>query len=202
MIDRLDRLETIALTRRTELAGLQVRLGELARLMEEERQLENNLRKAEVTLAALTNQIYAGALDSLAELLNFGLRAVYPRQVKALVTTTVSAGRPNLEITLQDGDTEPVDPASAHGGGLAQILGLLIRALLIVATGKRRLLVLDEAFSAVSDDLQEPLSSLLRALSHDLGFQVLAITHDERLAAAADLRYTVAAPGVLVVDTD
>jgi ABC-type hemin transport system ATPase subunit len=156
------------------------------------------LQKSNLAVAELINLVYSKSTVDLAQVLNYGIRTVYPRSVEAQVVQSVVGGKPAVRVQLSDSGHEPVDPMEAHGGGLASILGFLIRVLLIVATGKRRLLVLDEPFSAVSSELQEPLSALMRSIVDDLNFQILLVTHQPTLAASADVTYMVAAPGVLV----
>jgi ABC-type thiamine transport system ATPase subunit len=129
--------------------------------------------------------------------LNYGIGAAYPREVQAVVERSISGGRPNLAVKLMDGGKEPVDPENAHGGGLAQILGFLARVVIVMATGKRRILFLDECFSAVSGDLLSDLSALIRAIVDQLDFQIILVTHQPELADAANIIYRVKAPGVI-----
>ena len=156
-----------------------------------------NLKKVEAALSTLVNLVYGDSVSSLTEVLNYGIRAAYPREVTAVVEKTITAGRPALHIGLQDGGEEPVNPESAHGGGLAQILGFLARVILILAVGNRRLLILDETFSAVSGDLLSSLSELIRAIVTELDFQIILISHQPVLAEASHLSYRLTGPGEL-----
>ncbi len=133
------------------------------------------LKKVEALIATTINTLYTGSTDTLATTLNHGLAATYPRELRTVVERSISGGRPTLAIKLIDssvGDQTPLAPDEAHGGGVAEILGILCRAVLIIASGKRRLMVLDEPSSAVSIDIQPALSALLASLVSDLGFQI------------------------------
>lgn len=158
---------------------------------------EAELKQAALVISALTNLVYEGATVSLAQVLNYGIQAAYPRDISAVVTKDVSGGRPTLSVGVQDGGKEPINPSSAHGGGLSQLLGFLSRVILVTATNKRRFLLLDEPFSAVSKDLLTDLSSLIQAVVKDLGFQVIMMTHQSQLADSASYVYRLTSPGVL-----
>jgi len=198
MIDRIDVVEKLYNVR---LAEVKQRKTDLIDLRVQEEQLASkdlDLKKVEAAIATLTNMVYGESVQSLAEVLNYGIRSAYPREVTAVVEKAIASGRPTLSIGLMDGGSDPIDPESAHGGGLAQILGFLARVIIILATGKRRLLILDETFSAVSGDLLPDLSALIRAIVEQLDFQVVLVTHKPELGDAAQRLYQLQAPGTLI----
>lgn len=195
MINRLSNLERTFTGRMAEIEQRKADLVEFKNRQKELVQKEVDLKKVEAAVATLANLVYGESAESLASVLNYGIKTAYPREVTAIVEKSVSAGRPTLKIGLMDGGTEPIDPESAHGGGLAQILGFLSRVIVVLATEKRRILILDETFSAVSKDLLPALSALLRAIVEELDFQVIAVTHQAELGDAAHRLYQVTAPG-------
>lgn len=175
--------------RRRDLESLRTRLEETQEALEVK-------KKAGAVLVSLSDEVYAGSVEAFRTALNFGIAAAYPRGVSTTLAQDVKRGRPQVELGIDIGKGS-VDLRSAQGGGLASILGLLARVVVIRTTGKRRLLVLDEPFSAVSVDLQPKLSALIRTLVEKLGFQVILVTHTPRLAESADLTYTLTGPGII-----
>lgn len=189
------RLEPLATQRRAEAVAT-------ASLLRQQRAEElrltkhvADLQKVEATVASITNLVYSDSTESLAKALNFGIATAYPRSVEAVVERGIAAGRPTLKVGILDGGAEPVDPESAHGGGLAAILGFLARVIMVLSTGRRRILILDEPFAAVSSDILTDLSALVRAVVDQLGFQILMVTHQPELADSADVVYRVVGPG-------
>jgi len=147
-------------------------------------------KKVELVVSSLIERMYTQAIGSIEPLLNFGIRSVYPRLIESKVIQSIERGKPTFQIKVVDGG-EPVSLGSAHGGGLSQIIGFLLRVIVIILSGRRRFMILDESFSAVSRDLQPSLSELIRKVTEDLGFQIILITHSEDTAFEADKVYAV-----------
>ena len=61
--------------------------------------------------------------------------------------------------------------------------------LVLYKPAQRRLFIADEIFGAVSFEHLEDLSLLLKELSTKLGFQLVLVTHNQRLADHADCGY-------------
>lgn len=133
---------------------------------------------------------------TLEAILNYGLSSTYGRGIRAIATQDMRADRPTTTIEVAEPGGEPVRPLTAHGGGLCQLLGLLARVIIISSTpGAARLLILDEPLSALSEDLHEPVSALLKQLTTELGYQIILTTHQVGLTEHADTIYELTAPG-------
>lgn len=156
-----------------------------------------NLGKIETSLSWMVDKVYGGAIETMQGILNYGMRATYERELIIRVSRDIAATGPRLTITVDDGEAKMMNPISSHGGGVVAILDFLVRMSAIMASGKRRLMVLDEPFAAVSKNIQPLLSDLIRELVDRLDFQIILVTHQEDLAEAADLVHRVAAPGHL-----
>lgn len=153
------------------------------------------LQQVEATIAAITNRVHGDAIESLRRILNYGIQYAYRQDVSITVDDGLRGTTPTLRISVSDGSVDALDPRDSHGGGLAQIVGFLSRTAFISTLGFRRVLVMDEPFSAVSEEFLEPLSELLQSIVTDLGFQIILVTHQTSLAEAADRVYRVTGKG-------
>jgi DNA repair exonuclease SbcCD ATPase subunit len=80
----------------------------------------------------------------------------------------------------------------ARGGGLAAVVGFLLRlTVMLLRDGARsdNLLVLDETFAHVSAEYLEPLGQFIREIVEKTGVQVIMVTHQPELAEHADAVY-------------
>ena len=73
-----------------------------------------------------------------------------------------------------------LDPLQASGGGAIDVASFALRLACLVLSrpALRRLLVLDEPFKNLSAAYRPKISSLLGALSAEMGVQILMVTHD------------------------
>jgi len=65
------------------------------------------------------------------------------------------------------------------GGGLREVISLLIRIYSILYFGKARILILDEPFSGVAKKYITKLNEFFEYLVNELGFHILFVTHIE-----------------------
>jgi DNA repair exonuclease SbcCD ATPase subunit len=99
--------------------------------------------------------------------------------------------RPGCPMCEQTGYRPVVTPVlGARGGGLAAVLGFVLRLVVLTLTpGVRRLLVLDESFAHVSAGYEDRVAEFLREVAHQMGVQVILVTHSPVYASYADKRY-------------
>lgn len=82
-------------------------------------------------------------------------------------------------LFLRDG--LEVDPVEC--GGVLQVgaFALRVAALVLTQPPMRRILLLDEPFSQVSEGYRHRIKSLIKSLSRELGIQFIVVTHDRSL---------------------
>lgn len=84
-------------------------------------------------------------------------------------------------FVLDYGEGHITKIASAEGGGINSVIGILFDIYLIIKLHKRRVLFLDEQFAGVSTTYLERFIVFFRKLCNDLHFDVVLVTHDQRL---------------------
>lgn len=123
-------------------------------------------------------------------LVTLALRSVFKDRDYHFVMeyTTRKDGRVDVSLLVRDGDSEPYQPEEEQGGGVVDIISFSLRPVMLSleAQPKRKVLLLDEPFH-FTGDLTELAGQMLKEVSHELGIQVIMITHDrERLLPIAD----------------
>lgn len=91
-----------------------------------------------------------------------------------------------------DGHDLDTDVMDARGGGLAAVIGFLLRLvnlLLEARAGDTIPLLGDEPFAHVSAEYEPPLAAFLRQLVDRTGVQLILITHSDAYADVADTCY-------------
>lgn len=139
---------------------------------------------------------HAQVVARIEALVTKGIEAVFGPIYRFKVTATAERGQAVVTFSLVAPDGTEHSVLDAQGGGLASIIGFLLRVVVLVLRpgGGRRLLVLDETFGMVSAEYHDRLASFLRSMVDDLGIQVLLITHAPEQAMYADRVYRVTKP--------
>lgn len=75
------------------------------------------------------------------------------------------------------------DLSEAEGGGIITVISFVFLVYLIVKLNLRRIIFLDEAFTQVSDSYFGAFIGFVNSLCDDLGFDLLLVSHDQRITA-------------------
>lgn len=188
--------------------ALAVRQGEAAALARQYRELESEiaaLAAVRVTadrvsgvLASIGSERDAAARAQVEALVTSGLQAIFEENLSFHLVESTARQTPQIDFVvrthLPDGSSFETDVLSARGGGLAAVVGLLLRVVLILltrASGKRApdLLVLDETLAHLSREYLDAAGQFLRTLVDSTGLQILMVTHQQELVDYADVIY-------------
>jgi len=191
------------------LAELNAEKGEFRALLLRKEELE--LALSELLASRETAERVAGVLGKLAaerdaaarqmveSLVTAGLTAIFGDGGERLsfhLTESTLRNTTNIDFmvrtTKPDGEVIETDVMSARGGGVAAVIGMLLRVVLILLTRQTgqqvsSTLVLDETLAMLSSDRLEAASAFLRTLVDSAGLQVIMVTHQEPLTDAADV---------------
>jgi len=166
-----------------------VRLGERIKELEEEKA---QLVKAIGLIDRCIQIISANGIGKIESIVSDGLRRVFEDPTLSLVVEKKALARGNVyRLLVKQGDGEPYDPMNSFGGGVVNVVALLLRLILIKRFKLAKLIILDEQFNCVSADYLPTVSTLLRTLTDKYGYTILAVTHQPILADAADSIYQV-----------
>lgn len=97
------------------------------------------------------------------------------------VPYTVRYSETDQRFVLDTGDNT-VDLSSDEGGGMVTVISFVFNLYLIMKQKARRVMLFDEAWTQVSAGYFPAFIDFVHRVCHDLGFDLLLITHDERIA--------------------
>lgn len=143
-----------------------------------------------IDLVARATQLQVEELIS--SLVTESLSVVFPEPMEFRVRYETKRGRPFCSLAIVK-HGEELDPMSMMGGSVVDVISFTLRVVLLLLRGDRtrRLLVFDEPFRFVSADLRPQVSHMVHRLAHELGIQMIIITHEPTLASIADAVFSV-----------
>lgn len=159
-------------------------------------QLESALIDAEearTLLQQVAKETQSALEYHVAELATLAMQSVLPAPYELKILFDSKWDRTEASIILcRDG--KEVSPMDASGGGVVDVVTFGLRMSLWTLQNPRSapVFILDEPFTAVSRDLQDRVSSLLKEISERLGVQMIIVTHEEAVIAQADRIFHVA----------
>jgi len=166
-------------------------------LKEEERTVAMMGRKLEQgqsivrTVALQTQQELQYHVSSITSM---ALGAVFPEAIKFSVEFVEKEGKTEAKAIFVEGG-EQLDPMTEDGGGAVDIAAFSLRATSWKMGTTRPILVLDEPFRFVSQDLQHRAAAMLQEVCAGLGLQIIMVTHNIQLIEAADQVFLVTRKG-------
>jgi ABC-type iron transport system FetAB ATPase subunit len=140
--------------------------------------------KVAITLASIGETRQADAQHTIEELVTRGLQAIF--QDKNLVFNVVQTQRgktPEIKFLVNsrglNGASVETDIMDARGGGLAAVVGFLLRLVVMLLDSKvaEPILILDESFSHVSAEYEQPLVDFIVQLVEKTNCQIILVTH-------------------------
>ena len=140
-------------------------------------------------------------VDQVNNLVNLGIKSVFTdRDFTFNLEFTTDGGRPVGNLVIREGDDEePFEPKDELGVGLLNVVSVAMRVVLLTMERplKRRLLILDEPFTALGseDGMLAKAGAMLRYLSHSLDIQMIINTHSPELTDIADHAWEVTFSG-------
>lgn len=151
--------------------------------------------KAAVLLASIGEQRQATAQAQIEALVTKGLQSIFGDDLSFHLIAATRGKRPEVDFVVRSrlGDTVvDTDVLHARGGGMAAVIGLLLRiVLLLLIPGDRPIpLLLDETCAHVSAEYRPRVAAFLRELVDLTGrLQIVMVTHADEFADVADVRY-------------
>lgn len=147
--------------------------------------------KTAMLLNALGEERQFEAQQMIEGLVTRGLQAIFEPNLSLVISTSVK-GRSNvteflIRTQVDEENFFETNVMDARGGGLVAVVGFLLRVTVLLLTqpeGKRFLLI-DESFAHLSAEYLEGVGNFLRELVDETGLQIVMVTHQEELAAAA-----------------
>lgn len=140
-------------------------------------------------LQQLLNSVSVESLETVEQLVTYGLRVIFDdQQVAFRMDTDNKRGLQWMEPRLIQGEVEAAI-LDAFGGGPATVVGFLLRMLVCRRLGLAPVVLLDESFAMVSESYVANVGKLLRELAEKLGFTILLVSHQQGFIEHATKAY-------------
>jgi DNA repair exonuclease SbcCD ATPase subunit len=160
-----------------------------------EAEIEHFTRAAAV-LTSIGEARQAKAQATIEALVTKGLHAIFGTDLSFHLQPVVRGNRPEVDFvvrsTLDDGTTVDTPVMDARGGGLAAVIGTLLRLVVLLLSRDRQapVLFLDETFAHLSADYEPRMAEFLRNLVDQTpDVQVVLVTHSDAFTDLADAVY-------------
>lgn len=152
------------------------------------------LVKAVALIDRCIETISANGIGKIESVVSAGLHRVFDDKTLALVVEKRETARGySYRLLIKHGDTVG-NPMESFGGGIQNVVAFLLRIIFIKRFKLAKLLAVDESFANVSVDYinyVSNVSAMLKTLTKDHGFTILAVTQVAELTEAAEHVYEV-----------
>ncbi len=125
-------------------------------------------------------------------LVTHGVQTIFGDEMTFHVNSEQRANRTEVNFSLRSQMGEQVVETpilDARGGGVAAVIGFLLRLIVKLLREERPLLVLDETFAQLSAEYEPRLAEFLRELVDRTGVQIIMVTHSTAFTDSADVVY-------------
>lgn len=130
-------------------------------------------------------------IDKVINLVSFGLQTVLEDStVRLMVSSKIQRNQKFYSFTLEQNGRE-TSIVNAVGGGVINLLSFLLHVVLLAVSSNRKILILDEPFSAVSENYRENIGEFLKLLAEKTNIQFIIVSHQNEINEAADVLYNI-----------
>jgi DNA repair exonuclease SbcCD ATPase subunit len=141
-----------------------------------------NINEAQSFAQQVAQQVQQVAHNQIAGVVTKCLQAVFDEPYIFCIHFEKKRGRTEARLVFERDGME-VDPMTASGGGVIDVAAFALRlsCLLLAKPPLRRVLILDEPFKYVSEDLRGRVRLLLETLAQEMDTQFIIVTHINQL---------------------
>jgi len=153
------------------------------------------LDQAAAILASIGEERQAAAQKQIETLVTRGLQTIFEEDYTFHLVQSTRGKQPTVEFMvrshLANGEVVETEVMSARGGGLATVVGFLLRlvVLLLSPSKQETVLFLDESFGMLSAEYEVRMAEFLREIVDKSGVQIIMVTHSTAFSDVADKQY-------------
>ena len=121
----------------------------------------------------------------ITNIVTMALAAVFPDPYEFKLVFNERRNQTEADLLLVR-NGEELSPVDGAGGGVLDVVSFALRIAVLLMSGYRRVIILDEPFRHLSADLQSKASEMMKMLSDKLGIQFIMVSHEEGIIDCAD----------------
>ena len=193
-VERSKSIETHMIGLQATFDTIQEQLVAHRKTMQEWENQKAHFLKCNAVLDKLVQEVSANGVGKVESVVTQGLQLVFGPQVSCfLERRDMAKGTTySIKLRMQTPEGEVIgDPMDSFGGGPVNLISFLMRVLMVHRFKLAKLMILDESFNNVSRGHLDAVSMLLKTLTEEHNYSILAITHQPELTAKADNVYAV-----------
>lgn len=158
-------------------------------------ELRDSYEKAAAVLSSIGEDRQQQAQEKVEELVTRGLQTVFGDEYGFRIEQTSVGNRPEVNFlvksVMEDGKVIETDVMSSRGGGLAAVVGFLLRVVIMLLSKKSQesVIFLDETFGMLSAEYEGRMAEFLKKISEETGIAIVLVTHSDAYSDLADKRY-------------
>ena len=118
------------------------------------------------------------------------LTSIFEKDIKFEIRLYSYRNEPAVDIAVIEDGLE-VDPQKSCGGGINDIISLVLKVIFIYLKNSNRVLILDESLKFLSRNYLEQASSFLRDISERMNLQIILVSHKPELEVGCDNLITI-----------
>lgn len=145
----------------------------------------NNALKAREIITTVAKDTQQQLEIRITNIVTMALAAVFPDPYQFVLRFTERRNQTEADLLLVR-DGEEVNPIDATGGGVLDVVSFALRVAVLLMSNYRRIIILDEPFRHLSEDLQPKASEMMKMLSDKLGIQFIMVSHEDGIIGSAD----------------
>lgn len=153
--------------------------------MEKAEEQYNNALKAREIITTVAKDTQQQLEIRITNIVTMALAAVFPDPYQFVLRFTERRNQTEADLLLVR-DGEEVSPIDATGGGVLDVVSFALRVAILLMSNYRRIIILDEPFRHLSEDLQPKASEMMKMLSDKLGIQFIMVSHEDGIIGSAD----------------
>lgn len=160
---------------------------ELKRL--EKRQI--SIEDTQVLLQVTAQETQNGLKVHLEDIVQVALDTCFPNEYTFCMQFELKRGSTVCELYLEDIAGFRMNPMTASGGGIVDVISLALRLAVWTLSKPDNVIVLDEPFKFLSANLRPLAGAIIKNMSKKFKLQIIMITHDPVLMEIADRTFSV-----------
>lgn len=160
-------------------------IAALTEQVEEAENRYNNALKAREIINTVAKDTQQQLEIRITNIVTMALAAVFPDPYQFVLRFTERRNQTEADLLLVR-DGEEVSPIDATGGGVLDVVSFALRVAILLMSNYRRIIILDEPFRHLSEDLQPKASEMMKMLSDKLGIQFIMVSHEDGIIGSAD----------------
>lgn len=134
-------------------------------------------KEARAVVTQIAEAVQQKAHSRIASVVSMALSMVFDEPYEFVIRFERKRNRTEAVLEFRRDDFA-VDPMTAAGGGVVDVASFALRvACMVLKRNTRPVLILDEPFRFVAEDLRDRVAHMVDELSKKMGVQIIMVTH-------------------------